>query len=74
MRKIFPLKKRLKETLVCTVQDTMYVAVRYCSKLFSYGLPGAGVLMADCITACSAVLAYPGRPSDVSKEKGKERN
>ena len=52
----------------------MYVAVRYCSKLFSYGLPGAGVLMADCITACSAVLAYPGRPSDVSKEKGKERN
>ena len=67
--------KHLKENcyFVCTVQDTIYVAVRYCSKLFSYGLPGAGVLMADCITACSTVLAYHGRPSDVSKEEGKEK-
>ena len=58
------------KSVFATLQDTLYVAVKYCSKLFSYGLPGAGVLMADCITACSTVLAATGRPSDVRERVG----
>ena len=48
------------------------MAVKYCSKLFSHGLSGAGVLMADCVTACSTILASRSRASDV-RERERER-
>lgn len=52
-----------------TVQDTLNTAVKHCSKLFSHGLPGAGVLLGDCIAACSAILNVKTRGPDVTSYK-----
>ena len=37
-------------------QDVLPVCVKYGSKIFSHGLAGSSVLIADCVNACSAVL------------------
>ena len=48
------------------------MAVRHCCQLYSHGLPGAGVLLADCITASSTILSSRTRGTEV-RERERER-
>lgn len=43
--------------MIPSPQDVLPVCVKYGSKIFSHGLAGSIVIIADCVNACSELLA-----------------